>query len=84
VTVKTVREVLGAKADDHASKALIVTTTDFTADAKALINRHRWCLEGKAYDDIVAWVSEYNRMKGIVPPSGRHNRALQASLARRR
>jgi HJR/Mrr/RecB family endonuclease len=65
VAVATVRELLGVKEDDPASKALLVTTTDFTPDAKALINRHRWALEGKAYDDIVAWINEYNRIKGI-------------------
>ena len=66
VAVTTVRELLGVKEDDPASKALIVTTTDFTADAKALMNRHRWTLEGKVYDDIVSWVNDCNRIKGIA------------------
>lgn len=65
ITVATVRELLGVKADDPASKALLVTTTDFTAPAQSLIERHKWLLEGKVYKDIVAWVNNYNRIKGI-------------------
>jgi restriction system protein len=64
IAVTAVRELLGVKADDPASKALLVTTTDFSPDAKSLIERHRWSLEGKVYDDIVAWVNNYNRIKG--------------------
>lgn len=65
VAVSTIRELLGVKADDPASKALLVTTTNFTSDARALLERHRWILEGKIYDDVVAWVNNYNRLKGI-------------------
>jgi len=65
VTVSTVRELLGVKADDSATKALLVTTTDFTKDARSLIERHRWHLEGKIYNDIIAWINNYNRIKGI-------------------
>jgi hypothetical protein len=67
IAVSTIRELLGVKADDPASKAILVTTTDFTRDAKLLMERHRWNLEGKVYDDIVAWVNNYNRIKGITP-----------------
>jgi hypothetical protein len=63
--VSTVRELLGVKHDDLASKAVLVTTTDFTRDAKALIERHRWTLEGKVYDDILSWVDRYKAVKGI-------------------
>jgi hypothetical protein len=65
VAVSTIRELLGVKADDPATKALLVTTTDFTADARALIQRHCWHLEGKIYNDIVSWINNYNRIKGI-------------------
>ena len=65
MTVSTVRELLGVKADDSATKALLVTTTDFTKDARSLIERHRWHLEGKIYNDIIAWINNYNRIKGI-------------------
>lgn len=65
VTVSTVRELLGVKTDDSATKALIVTTTNFTKDASSLIERHRWHLEGKIYNDIIGWINNYNRIKGI-------------------
>jgi hypothetical protein len=65
VTVSTVRELLGVRTDDPATKALLVTTTDFTKDAKSLIDRHRWHLEGKIYNDIISWINNYNRIKGI-------------------
>ena len=65
VTVSTVRELLGVRTDDPATKALLVTTTDFTKDAKSLIDRHRWHLEGKIYNDIILWINNYNRIKGI-------------------
>lgn len=67
ISIATVRDLLGVKTDDPASKALLVTTTDFTPDARSFIERHKWNLEGKAYEDIVYWVNEYNRIKGIQP-----------------
>lgn len=61
IGVSTVRELLGVSVDDPTTKALLVTTTSFTRDANLLIDRHRWRLEGKAYEDVVKWISQYNR-----------------------
>ncbi len=68
VTVSTVRELLGVSADDPATKSLLVTTTSFTKDAKALIDRHQWRLEGKEYNDVILWASQYNRIKSARVP----------------
>lgn len=62
IGVSTVRELLGVSIDDPTTKALLVTTTSFTRDANLLIDRHRWRLEGKAYEDVVKWISQYNRI----------------------
>ena len=66
VNVATVRELLGVKTDDPASKALLVTTTDFTKDARQLIDRHKWVLEGKAHGDVLSWINNYNSIKGAA------------------
>jgi hypothetical protein len=62
IGVSTVRELLGVSIDDPTTKALLVTTTSFTRDANLLIDRHRWRLEGKAYEDVLKWISQYNRL----------------------
>jgi predicted Mrr-cat superfamily restriction endonuclease len=62
VAVGAVRELLGVKTDEGASKAILVTTTYFSPDAKQLFDRHRWELEPKVYDDLVVWLAEYLRL----------------------
>lgn len=59
IGVSTVRELYGVKADDEASKAILVTTTYFTPDAKAFSDRHKWELELRDYDAIREWISRY-------------------------
>ena len=59
VGVSTVRELYGVKVDDGASKAIIATTTYFTADAKAFSERHKWELETREFDDIHEWINKY-------------------------
>jgi restriction endonuclease Mrr len=65
VGVGIVRELLGVKTDDGASKAILATTSYFTADAKQLFERHRWELEPRDFDGIKAWIAEYARRKGL-------------------
>ena len=62
IGVSTVRELLGVSIDDPTTKALLVTTTSFTRDANLLIDRHWWRLEGKDYEDVVKWITQYNRL----------------------
>ena len=65
VAVTTVRELYGVKLDDLATKGIIVTTTFLTSDAREFIEKHRWELEGKEYDDIVAWLRRYQKKRGF-------------------
>jgi restriction system protein len=59
VRVHTVRELLGVKVDDGASKAILATTTHFTPEARQFIERHKWSLEGKDFNGINDWISSY-------------------------
>jgi hypothetical protein len=63
VAVSTVRELLGVKVDDGASKAILATTTYLTPDAKQFVDRHRWELEAREFDAIKAWIAEYLRTR---------------------
>lgn len=56
VSVAPVRELLAVKHDLGGSKAVLATTVYFTRDAQMFLDRHRWELEGKDYDGVVAWL----------------------------
>ena len=58
------RELYGVTIDDRATKGIIVTTTYLTKDAREFIEKHRWELEGKEYDDIVEWLRRYQEKHG--------------------
>lgn len=64
VALATVRELYGVKIDDLATKAILVTTTSLTKDAREFIQRHKWELEGKEYDDIIEWLKRYEVLRG--------------------
>jgi len=59
VAVSTVRELFGVKVDDGASKAILVTTTYLTPDAKQFVEKHRWELEAREFDAIKEWIADY-------------------------
>jgi HJR/Mrr/RecB family endonuclease len=59
IGVAPVRELYGVKTMERASKAILATTVKFSADAKALFEKHRWELEGKDYDGIRTWLDDY-------------------------
>lgn len=59
VGVSTVRELYGVKNDDEASKAILVTTTHFSPDAKLFSEKHRWELELKDFEAIQIWIRKY-------------------------
>lgn len=52
VEVAEVRRLLGVRADLGATKAVIATTSQFTAPARQLEQRHRWELELKDHDEL--------------------------------
>jgi HJR/Mrr/RecB family endonuclease len=59
IGVSTVRELYGVKVDDGATKAILATTTHFTADAAAFSERNKWELELRDYDAIREWIAKY-------------------------
>lgn len=59
VRLATVRELYGVLSDDKASKAILATTSHFTSDAQVFIDKHRWELEGRDFDAIQSWISDY-------------------------
>ena len=59
VSISTVRELYGVKVDDGASKAILVTTTYFSPDAKLFSEKHRWELELRDFEAIKLWVAKY-------------------------
>jgi len=59
VRLSTVKELRATKSDDPASKAILVTTTHFTKDAKAFEERHPWDLELHDFDSVYAWIAMY-------------------------
>jgi restriction endonuclease Mrr len=64
VGVRPVRELLGVKVDDGATKAILATTTYFTPDAKLFSERHRWELELKDFEAVKAWIAQYLCSRG--------------------
>lgn len=59
IGVAPVRELFGVKISEGATKAIMVTTSYFTHDAKLLFDKHKWELEGKDYDGLVKWIEHY-------------------------
>jgi hypothetical protein len=44
---------------EAANKAVLVTSSGFTRDARRFASEHLWDLDLKAYDDVIKWVSHY-------------------------
>ena len=59
IDVRPVRELLGVKQDDPATKAILVTTSWFTEDARQIEERNRWSLELRDYDGLMVWLKTY-------------------------
>jgi len=63
IGVAAVRQLWAVKDDEGASKAVLVTTTSFSRDAKAFVDRHLWELEARDFDGLLAWIDDYLRIK---------------------
>ncbi len=59
VGVRPVRELLGIRIDELATKGILATTAYFSKDAIKLYEKHRWELELKDYDDLLEWIRKY-------------------------
>lgn len=59
VGVSPVRELLGVKSIESATKAILVTTAHFSKDAQILFEKKQWELEGKDYNGLWEWIEQY-------------------------
>lgn len=62
VTVAQVRQLLGVKTHEKASKAILATTTHFSSAAQLFMCEHRWELEGKDFEGLLEWIEDYLRL----------------------
>jgi HJR/Mrr/RecB family endonuclease len=63
VGVLPVRALLGVVQDEGATKGIIATTSSFSKDAQEFLNRNKWVLEGRAFDGVLEWLREYQRIR---------------------
>jgi HJR/Mrr/RecB family endonuclease len=59
VSVAVVQRLYGVKMAEAANKAVLVTSSGFTRDAKRFASEHLWDLDLKTYDDVMQWVKHY-------------------------
>ena len=59
VSVAPVRELLGVRADENATKAILATTARFSPEAKLIFERNEWQLEGRDFDGVRDWIRNY-------------------------
>lgn len=79
VGVGLVRQLYAVKQIEHASKALLVTTSYFTREARELEKQYLYELELKDFEAVTEWVKEHSKFK-----SGRSVGAHNTSLNRTR
>lgn len=65
VSVSPVRELLGVKSSERATKAIIATTAKFSRAAQEFYVKNRWELELRDYHGLLEWIDEYLDAKGL-------------------
>lgn len=63
VGVSLVRELYGTLCDYQANSAMLVTTSSYSPDAKALQEKHKYQLSLRDYTDVATWIQRYGRQK---------------------
>lgn len=63
VGIQPVRSLYGVVTDERVTKGILVTTSSFTSVAEEFLERNKWLLEGRAFDGILEWLREYQRLK---------------------
>jgi HJR/Mrr/RecB family endonuclease len=63
VGVSLVRELYGTLCDYQANSAMLVTTSSYSPDAKALQQKHQYQLSLRDYTDVATWIQRYGRQK---------------------
>ncbi len=74
VGIQSVRSLYGVVNDEHATKGILDTTSSFTGPAEEFLERNKWVLEGRAFDGIVNWLREYQRLKFPSPQDAYRDR----------
>jgi HJR/Mrr/RecB family endonuclease len=71
VGISLVRNLYGTLMDEQATSAMLVTTADFSPDARKFEQRHKWQIGLKNYTDLVEWIENYKKPKSnrILLPS---------------
>lgn len=59
ISVSIVQRLYGIKVSEAATKAILVTTSSYTSDARKFASKHIWELDLKAYDDVINWIKNY-------------------------
>lgn len=65
IGIRPVRELLGVKQDEKATKAILATTSYFSPDALQFFDRNKWELEHKDFDGLMTWIDMYKKKRGI-------------------
>lgn len=86
VDVGLVRQLYTVKQLEHASKALLVTTSYFTRPAREMERQHLYELELKDFDAVTGWVKEHSLVMGggLERPHNTTHRTITAQARRRR
>jgi len=66
VSIDVVQRIYGVKHSEQANKAVVVTTSDFTRDARKFAAAHQWDLDLKAYGDLLQWIRSTARKDGAT------------------
>jgi HJR/Mrr/RecB family endonuclease len=64
IGVSLVRTLYGTLCDYQATSAMLVTTSSYSADARALQQKHQYQLSLKDYTDVAGWIQRYGKTKG--------------------
>ncbi len=67
VGIQLVRNLYGTLMDEQATSGMLVTTSDFSSEARKFEKKHQWQLALKNYTDLVEWIENYKKPK---PKSG--------------
>ncbi len=59
IGVSMVRTLYGTLADYQASSAMLVTTSSYSKDAKAMQEKHKYQLSLRDYADVASWIQKY-------------------------
>jgi len=61
IGVGMVRTLYGTLADYQASSAMLVTTSSYSKDARAMQEKHKYQLSLKDYADVASWIQKYGK-----------------------